>query len=192
MQDKCKNGGELPLSLDAIWGEYHARLAAFLHTKVSNKADAEDLLQDIMLKSYRSLPSIRENSSIKAWLFQITNNTIIDFYRKKGRENPLVAEDLWFAEDEITVDQELSRCVAPFISALPEDKAVLLRAIELEGHSQKEYARQQGIAYSTLKSRVQKAREQLRLVFEECCHFSLDARGMVTDFEAKHDSCKNC
>ncbi|MEM9091559.1 MAG: sigma factor-like helix-turn-helix DNA-binding protein, partial [Cyanobacteria bacterium P01_F01_bin.53] len=87
---------------------------------------------------------------------------------------------------------ELSNCIEPFIKALPKKSALLLEEIDLKGKSQKEYAQSQGISYSTLKSRVQKSRAELRELFEECCVFSKDGNGNIKDFEAKSGKCKGC
>jgi RNA polymerase sigma-70 factor (ECF subfamily) len=131
-------------------------------------------------------------SSIKSWLFQVANHTIIDFYRKNGRQKDLTEEDLWFSEPESDVKQELSQCVDPFVKALSHDSADLLMAIDLNGESQKVYAETLGISYSTLKSRVQKARGELKEVFEDCCHMSLDSQGNLMDYDRKPDSCRKC
>ncbi|NQY49540.1 MAG: RNA polymerase sigma factor SigZ, partial [Colwellia sp.] len=78
------------------------------------------------------------------------------------------------------------------INALPDENASLLTAIDVNNQSQKEYAEQLGISYSTLKSRVQKSRSLLKKVFDDCCHFKIDKIGNVYDYEVKtkkYDSC---
>ncbi|AXY03280.1 RNA polymerase sigma factor SigZ [Vibrio alfacsensis] len=182
-------------NLETIWNEYEHAIHAFLRSKVSNEDDVEDLKQEILLKTYQNLKAIRDDSSVKSWLFQIANNTIIDFYRKRARnqrDNHLIAEDLWFESQEANLKQELSKCIAPFIKALPEEQSQLLASIELEGMSQKTLAEEQGISYSTLKSRVQKGRVELKKLFEECCHFSFDQQGRVTDYHQKNAGCDRC
>ena len=87
---------------------------------------------------------------------------------------------------------DLSHCIEPFLKVLPEELADLLRSIDLEGKSQKAYAQEMGISYSTLKSRVQKGRSELRGLFEGCCHYSLDKQGNIIDFEQKSDKCNKC
>ena len=69
--------------------------------------------------------------------------------------------------------------------------AELLTAIELNGISQKDLAIEHGVSYSTLKSRVQKGRQQLRQLFEDCCQFSFDQHGNVIDYDSK-SNCKDC
>ncbi|BBL91903.1 RNA polymerase sigma factor SigZ [Vibrio rotiferianus] len=182
-------------NLESIWSEYEHAIHAFLRSKVSNEDDVDDLKQEILLKTYQNLGDIRDVSSVKSWLFQIANNAIIDFYRKRARnqrDNDLVADDLWFEEQEASLKQELSKCIAPFVQALPEEQSQQLDSIELEGMSQKKLAEQQGISYSTLKSRVQKGRVELKKLFEECCSFSFDKQGRMTDCNQNGSSCDKC
>ena len=76
-------------------------------------------------------------------------------------------------------------CVAPFIKALPPDLGKMLQSIDIEGMSQKDYAAKHGIGYSTLKSRVQSGRIQLRKLFENSCDFTLDAQGNIVAYSRK-------
>ncbi|CAE6919350.1 Belongs to the sigma-70 factor family. ECF subfamily [Vibrio sp. B1REV9] len=182
-------------NLEAIWNEYEHAICAFLRSKVSNEDDIDDLKQEILLKTYQNLKAIQDDSSVKSWLFQIANNTIIDFYRKRARnqrDNHLIADDLWFESQEANLKQELSKCITPFLRALPEEQAELLALVELDGMSQKKLAEEKALSYSTLKSRVQKSRTELKKLFEECCHFSFDQQGRVTDYHQKDAGCDRC
>ena len=175
-----------------IWSEYRASLKSFLHSKVSSPDEVDDLLQEIMIKIYENLSTVKSEGSIKSWLFQVANHTIIDFYRKRAKFNKLPNEEFWYREKNDDIEQSLSQCVIPFINALSVESAELLRAIDLKGQSQVSYAKEHGIRYSTLKSRVQKARRELRNLFSHCCHFTFDSRGNITDFEEKSGSCEYC
>ena len=87
----------------------------------------------------------------------------------------------------------LSLCIEPFIQALPEQTASLLLAFDIKGQSQKALAGEQNVSYSTIKSRVQKSRGDLKNLFEQCCNLSLDKQGNVIDCELKPESgCGNC
>ncbi len=180
------------MQFEEIWKDYQANIKSFLHTKISNSADVDDLMQDILFKTYKSFNTLKSDSSVKSWLFQIANNTIIDFYRKKGQANEITADEFMIEEDSPDIQASLSQCIAPFIKSLPSDSADLLTAIDINGQSQKEYAAQNYISYSTLKSRVQKARQELRRQYEDCCSFSFDTFGNITDYEEKSDFCKKC
>ena len=180
------------MNLEAVWSQYSAAIRSFLHSRVADTNEVDDLLQEILIKTHKNLHQLQSETSVKAWLFQIANNTIIDFYRKRGRAPAPSPDELWYNENESNTEHVFERCVEPFINALPEPSAALLTAIDLQGQSQKEYAAALGISYSTLKSRVQKARIELRKLFEDCCHLTLDKQGNIADYELKPGRCMKC
>ncbi|WP_415899499.1 RNA polymerase sigma factor SigZ [Neptuniibacter sp. QD48_11] len=179
------------MNIESIWQQYSQHLRAFLLTKVSNPDDVEDLLQEILLKTHQQISSLKAQDKLKPWLFKIATNKVIDFYRQQGREIPDEVIEQWYTDEQST-EHELSACILPFINALPSKDADLLRAIDIEGQSQKGYATELGVNYSALKSRVQRARVQLRHLFEECCTLEFDRHGKVITFEPKHQACKQC
>ncbi|WP_370979455.1 sigma-70 family RNA polymerase sigma factor [Agaribacterium sp. ZY112] len=158
------------MKLEDIWQAYRSSLKAFLHSRLHNPSDVDDLLQEIMLKSHQKLSQLQSKDNIKAWLFQIAKHSLIDFYRKQGHQQTIEKAEPWLAEHpENDADKQieqiktkLSRCIEPFLSPLPQRSAELVRAIDLNGQSQKHYAKEQGLSYSTLKSQVQKARSAHR------------------------------
>ncbi|WP_425046575.1 RNA polymerase sigma factor SigZ [Primorskyibacter sp. S87] len=180
------------MDVEQVWSDYRSRIRAFLRARVANPADVDDLLQDISIKVFTGLSGVDDQSRLQPWLFQTANRTIIDHYRKSGRHNDLHPDDLWYQGDDTSMRQDLEGCVEPFISALPRASADLLTAVDINGQSQKDYADARGIPYSTLKSQVQKARSELRSVFEDCCRLTLDTRGSIADYDVKSDRCKNC
>ncbi len=197
------------MTLEKIWDEYRTSLKAFLHFKVSNEADVEDLLQDILIKTHQHLHTVRSEKAIKSWLFQIASHTITDYYRRNAKVKHIDWDDPFFSDvkgDIVTntgkkdnqegtheeTKQELAQCIEPFVHALSKDNNQLLTAIELEGRSQKDYAAEKGIPYSTIKSRVKKARSELRKVFDDCCHMQLDNQGNLMDYEVKENKHKPC
>jgi len=183
------------LTLETVWGQYQQALKAFLHSKVSNPDDVDDLQQEILIKTHQSLSTVKDADSVKSWLFQLANRTIIDFYRKRARyqrDGELQAEDLWFEQEDASLEQEMAECIKPFVDALPEEQSKLLDAVDLQGVSQKQLADKVGISYSTLKSRVQKGRVELRKLFEGCCTLELDKHGNVMECEVKSDGCGSC
>ncbi|WP_370276883.1 RNA polymerase sigma factor SigZ [Pontibacterium sp.] len=180
------------MNTEKVWQQYGHSLRAFLHSKISDPHEVEDLLQEILIKTHRNMGSLRASDKLKPWLFQLANNTVIDFYRKRGKDRSIDPEVLWYDEDEPQVQEQLSDCVLPFIDALPAETAQLLKAIDIEGRSQKEYAEEKGISYSTVKSRVQRGRLKLRVLFEQCCHMDLDRQGRVIEYRARTGQCDNC
>ena len=195
------------MDLETIWAKYRSGLKAFLHSKVSNEADVDDLLQDILIKTHQHLHTVRSEKAVKSWLFQIASHTITDYYRRNGkvkhieREAHVVSEndennftnELKHGNDQDSeeIKQALAHCIEPFVQALSAGNAGLLTAIELGGMSQKDYAAANGIPYSTLKSRVKKARTELWQVFDDCCHMKLDNQGNLMDYDVREDKIKS-
>jgi RNA polymerase, sigma subunit, SigZ len=180
------------MELDEIWPSYRSSIKALLHSKVSDPDDVDDLLQEVLIKTHSNIGNLRKEESVKSWLFQITARTTIDYYRKKSRIHEIEAENLWFGESERNIKADISPCVEPFLKTLPEKTANLLRAIDLQGIPQKSYAQELGISYSTLKSQVQKARSELKDLYEDCCDYSVDTQGNLVDFEQKSKKCTKC
>ena len=180
------------MKLDEIWPSYRSSIKALLHSKVSDPDDVDDLLQEVLIKTHSNIGNLRKEESVKSWLFQITARTTIDYYRKKSRIHEIEAENLWFGESERNIKADISPCVEPFLKTLPEKTANLLRAIDLQGIPQKSYAQELGISYSTLKSQVQKARSELKDLYEDCCDYSVDTQGNLIDFEQKSKKCTKC
>lgn len=84
-------------------------------------------------------------------------------------------------EGDPTLEAELAECVALFAARLRSPYREAITLTELEGMTQKDAAEMLGLSISGMKSRVQRGREQIRRMFEECCEISVDARGHVVD-----------
>ena len=78
-------------------------------------------------------------------------------------------------------EPDLSECVALFVARLPSPYREAVTLTELQGLSQKEAAELVGVTLSGMKSRVQRGRERIRRMFEECCEIAVDCRGRVTE-----------
>ena len=73
------------MSIEEIWREYRTGLQAFLQSRMANAADVEDVLQEVLIKSHAGLAQLKSEKSIKAWIFQIARNAIVDHYRRSER-----------------------------------------------------------------------------------------------------------
>lgn len=181
------------MQLDQIWQDYSGALRGFLRQRVANEADVDDLLQDILIKTHAHLGEVRDPVALRAWLFQVARNATVDFYRKRGKAQAVNAEDLWYGEaEEIGALRELEGCVTVFLSALSPQDAKLLRAVDLEGQKQKDVAVAMGLTYSTLKSRVQAAREKMADQYRACCAMELGAKGEILEATPRETRCGGC
>ncbi len=178
------------MDIKQIWQEYKHQLQRFLRSRVSNAEDAEDLLQEILIKTHQQLHTVQDPEKLRAWLFQVTRNAVIDYYRQSHKKPPVPAD---FMEDSSEpsdqAHQELSDCIRPFLEQLPETYQAAVEAVDLRGVSQKGLAEELGLSHSAVKSRVQRGRKMLASLFQECCRYELDARGNIVDYQQNKDCC---
>src|SRR5215217_9780956 len=87
-----------------IWSEFGERLRAFIARRVDGEADVDDILQDVFLRIHRHAGSLERRERLVSWLFQVTRNAIVDYYRAPGRRRELPAgapQDLERKEEQV-------------------------------------------------------------------------------------------
>jgi RNA polymerase sigma-70 factor (ECF subfamily) len=184
-----------PESIDALLRDFGAPLRGFVARRVASD-DVDDLLQEIFLRLAARRDVLDEVEHVSGWLHRVARNAIIDHHRARSRTAANVPgapealdEEPAAAADAEPSGHELARCLSPIVERLAEPYRTALLLTDLEGLSQSEAALREGISLSGMKSRVQRAREQLRALVLECCDVELDRRRAVTDFESKRDDC---
>lgn len=122
-------------------------------------------------------------------MYQIAQNTIIDYYRKN--KNVVLVDNLPdLTEANSSKDHlEAADYIIPLINLLPREYAIPLKLSDIEGLKQKEIALKLGLGLSATKSRIQRARQLLMNKFIECCVFEKDKSGQLISFDIKSD-CK--
>jgi len=182
-----RSGASLTSDLVAsLWDIYCCRLRTFIRSRVSNDADADDILQEVFLRVHRHLCCSPDWERPEAWFYQIARNLIIDYYRQRPWNE--LPDDLPLPDEngspaaELDSEPQLALSLRETLDALPEPYRQALILTEYEGLNQKELAEKLGLSLSGAKSRVQRARQKLRDLLLECCHFELDRRGRVIDY----------
>jgi RNA polymerase sigma-70 factor, ECF subfamily len=193
----------MPGETDQIWNDFHAGLRAFISRRVANPADVDDILQEVFLRIHRRVASLSHAERLVAWLFEVTRNAVADFYRSAARQRELpaglgaeidgAAHEEGSEEEAERLRAELSRCLGPMVRRLPVRYRETIALVELEGLTQRAAAERLGISLSGAKSRVQRGREKLRLLLDDCCRVHLDAAGRIAGYESRGESaCGGC
>ena len=148
---------------------YQGPLFGLLRNLLPDPGDCEDLAQEVFLAAYRSLASYRpELSRFSTWLFTIARNKCVNLHHKR---RPVVVRDLPEEADERTPDlalaeREFFRQLDAALAALPFDQKTAFVLAEIQGLSHEEIARIETISVGTVKSRLSRAKEKLRAVFQ--------------------------
>jgi RNA polymerase sigma-70 factor (ECF subfamily) len=170
-----------------IWIQFKDELLGFIKSKINDRSLADDILQDVFIKIHSNIDSLDSQAKLSSWVYQITRNTIIDYYRKKKIVDYKDSLDFNVPEASETISKDFSKCLIPFMKTLPASDQDALNKTVFGGMTQKEYALQNGMSYSGLKSKIQRARMKLKNEFVQCCKVESDTYGNILD----NDHC-NC
>lgn len=178
----------MKLSMEEIWSQFNQILLNFIQSKVSNKHDAEDILQNVFIKIYKNIDDLKTETKLESWIFQITRNAIIDYYRAR-KTDFLLAEVEEICElppeTEKNMNQKISLCLSDLIEELPKKYQEPLNLYEFKNHKHKEISKKLNISVSGSKTRVQRARIKLKEMLIKCCDFELDVYGNIINYNPK-------
>jgi RNA polymerase sigma-70 factor (ECF subfamily) len=147
----------------ALWG-FCLRLTG------QDRARAEDVVQETLLRAWRTFSVLdRSQGSVRAWLFTVARNIVIDDWRAKRCQNELPMADVPEAadHDDRTDQLLLSWVVAEAVTKLSREHSAVLLECYYRGASVAEASRRLGVPEGTVKSRTHYALRALRLALEE-------------------------
>lgn len=162
--------------------DYRGRLMSFIRPKVKNTEDAEDILQEVWYQ-FSNITNLSEIVNVGSWLYKVSNNKIIDKYRKKTTEN---LEDFVYEDEEgsfsikdillldESADSELKlfqdevwKQLFAALEELPEKQRLVFTENELNDKTLQQIADEQGENLKTIISRKQYAVKHLRVKLQQ-------------------------
>lgn len=184
------------MEIGGIYTEFHRSLLSYVRGKIKSKEDAEDILQNVFARISSNVNSLSNKEKIQNWLFTVTRNAVIDYYRANNKKHNVKLDETYANQFKVeeTPDstQGLDRCVATMISLLPEEYRGIVEDAELRGIKQKDLAQKYNMPYPSLRSRVQRGRERLKQLFYNCCQIKTDSRGNVLHVQGRPDCERPC
>jgi RNA polymerase sigma-70 factor (ECF subfamily) len=175
-----------------IWVELKTNLHRFIARRASNDADADDILQEVFVKIHSSIGNLRDTTKLHSWVYRITRNAIIDYYRSRRNDMSLdaVPDAFDLPNDEMpeaeAERQEIMNCLAPMVDRLDDDYRKALVMADVEGVTQAAIAGDLNLSLSGAKSRVQRARGKMKDMLLNCCHFEFDRFGRAVNMDRKN------
>lgn len=154
-----------------------SRMYAVALRMCANHEDAQDCMQEAMIRIYRAISGFKGQSSFSTWVYRVTMNTCLDELRRsKRRKASSLDEKLetgWSPADDMDTPEhhalrsEQRREIERAIAELPEDMraAVVLR--DVQGCAYDEIADILGTNVGTIKSRISRGRAKLREILSE-------------------------
>jgi RNA polymerase sigma-70 factor (ECF subfamily) len=165
------------------------RLSAYFRRRIRDSASINDLVQDTLLKAYRSRGALRDDTRFESWLFQIAHGTMVDHYRRKPTVG-LRADTTREAPGEKDRVIEILECSAQcYLETLPKKYRDPVHLAEYEGLSHAEIARQLGVTLAAAKSRIRRGKLMVRSLMEARCEFQRDVLGRVISYRVRGANC---
>lgn len=159
-----------------LFETYNSLVFNVCHRILGNRADAEDVTQDVFLRAYDALPGFRGEARLSTWLYRIAVHLSLNRQRRRKRERWLALEFLEEPENElpsrdivssddtpdiIAEKRERTQFVQTAMSALPEEQRVALILRHYEGLSYEEIADVMQTSVASVESRLHRAKRNL-------------------------------
>jgi len=131
--------------------------------------NANDLVQDTMLKAFSYYDKFREGTNLQAWLYTILKNTFINYYRRKVKTNSLIVKSESLSSSDLYISSLRNQAEGKFVMKDIEYALSKLSkeyyypfTMYYEGYKYQEIAEQFQIPIGTVKTRIHMARQQLK------------------------------
>jgi len=139
-------------------------LRCYLFHKIANPADAEDILQEVLLAAYRGFGQLKDKSRFKSWLIGIASHKCADYYRSKALRLEIPLDEISLAAPD-SHGAETAMLVNDTLNLLHDREKQILYLFYLKGYSQKDIAVKLGIPLGTVKSRIHGAKESFKALY---------------------------
>lgn len=154
-----------------LYNLYFKKIYSFIYFRVSHKETAEDLAEEVFLKVYSKIGSIKEAKSFEAWLYQIARNLVIDYYRgKKEQVNIMDLENTLQYQDTVVSSIDLNhqqKILVALIQKMDPSQQKVLRMKFFEDLSNSEIAAIMDKSEGAVRVIQFRAIAKLKELFEE-------------------------
>jgi RNA polymerase sigma-70 factor, ECF subfamily len=160
-----------PEAFSALVEKYQSKVFSMAIGFVRDRETADDLSQEIFLKTYLALPKFKFRSEFGTWLYRISLNHIRDFLRKKKRLNEVslevvgelpVLDESGEAREREKIEQARKNLLHRALEALPSKFRTVLTLRDIQGLPYEEIVRILDVSPGTVDSRLHRARKMLR------------------------------
>ena len=152
------------VSIDQIYTDYSGKVMGYIRARIRSSADAEDIHAEVFEKILRKIEGFDpEKASLSTWIFTITRNTVIDFFRR-SKPSEQLDENL---SDNIELDEDLLNSetlgeLAAALKSLPPQMMQIIVLRYYDGKPLTEIAEMMNLSYGAVKLRHQNAVLMLR------------------------------
>ncbi len=157
VKDERRTGAEL--SFEHLYETYRGRVFGTAYRMLSNRADAEDVTQDVFVKVFKKLKSFRGDSAVSTWIYRIAINACLDFRRRRKLRQAVSLDDgLEVGSTPLSV----TRLIESALPKMAEGYRQVFVLHDIQGLKHQEIGKILGITDGASKSQLHRARAFLR------------------------------
>ena len=172
-------------AFDQLVIKYSPKLYSLIYNMTSNAEDSRDLLQEVFLKAFRSLPKFQRKSTFYTWIYAIGVNLTLNFLKKRKRRGGYSFDPMDEAvlNNEVFVDKkhgsnpteqirinELQKKLNIALQQLSEGHRAVVTMFDIQGMRHAQIAKILGISEGTVRSRLHYAHQQMQGEFKDFIH----------------------
>jgi RNA polymerase sigma-70 factor (ECF subfamily) len=178
-----------PLDSSTLFAEYYQRLYRYTLSLLHDPAEADDAVQETLVRAYRRLESLRDWNALTTWLYRIATHVCLDRIRQRARDKTIGAVDNADEFDLVEADapsleqiverSDMSACVQRYLEGLSDSYRAVNWLHDLDSLTGPQIAEILGVSLATVKIRLHRARVRLRAQLEAGCAFGHDERDVL-------------
>ena len=161
-------------SFDSLFRQFYAPMVLYADSRLNNREQAEDVVQEVFSKLLESDFSIADTQKIRNYLFAVLKNKIIDIFRynQRHQRGELLDSPSDESIEESIFELELYERLYEEVKTLPVKISEAMQ-LRMQGYDDYEIAEMQNINYNTVRSRIHKGIELLRGKFDKNLLYSI-------------------
>jgi RNA polymerase sigma-70 factor (ECF subfamily) len=174
--NRFKNGDVSAFEVVVL--KYQNRIYNLCRHMLGNAQDAEDAAQDSFIKAYRNLRNFTPDSSLYTWLYRIAVNTCLDYkkrpffeslFKSSDEGEEFIALDLpdELSPERLYESKQIGQALQMALKKLSPKLRTVIILKEMEGLSYEEISQVMDISMGTVKSRISRARDELKVLMKK-------------------------
>ncbi len=148
-----------------VFEDYKGMVYSVAYSYMKNRADANDIMQDVFLKFYQRIEDLKDEAGYRPWLLSVTANTCKNMLRSGWLSKTVFSDTI----DEIPYEQDFGEESDLFraVMRLPEKERIPIHMFYYEGCSAPEISKVLKVKEATIRVRLMRAREKLKKLLKE-------------------------
>ena len=156
------------LSSEEIYRDYRNKVFSYIRSRINSYQDAEDLCEDVFVKVYQKYETYDDTKSkLSTWIFNITRNTVIDYYRTHKEDLEIIDNYDYPEEPDDSLDEETLEELATALKTLSAELRDIIILHYYEGYTLKQVSEKMKMTYGITKLRHAEALRKLKKILKD-------------------------